>query len=121
MLLMSEKTDSMTSCRELMEATKLNLDHFQKYVQSVFESKLLTVTVGSGEVFEPSTVIMVNMDYNNKNQVPYYDCRSEGGRARNGTNSLFRRRGQKTVSPGIKKISFQYVLANCSHLLLFPP
>ena len=42
MLLMSEKTDSMTSCRELMEATKLNLDHFQKYVQSVFESKLLT-------------------------------------------------------------------------------
>ena len=49
-----------------MEATKLNSDHFQKYVQSLVESKLLAVTVGSGEVFEPSTVIMLNMDYNNK-------------------------------------------------------
>ena len=65
MLLMFENANSLT-CRELMEATKLNADHFQKYVQSLVESKLLAVSGGACEVFEPSTVISLNMDYSNK-------------------------------------------------------
>lgn len=65
MLLMFENTNSMT-CRELMDATKLNPDHFQKYLQSLLESKLLVVAGTVGESFDPATVINLNMEYSNK-------------------------------------------------------
>jgi cullin 2 len=64
-LLMFENTDSLT-CKEMMEATKLNSDYFQKTVQSLIDSKLLAVAGDTGEVFEPSTVISLNMDYSYK-------------------------------------------------------
>jgi len=63
-LLMFEKSNSLT-CRELMEATKLNTEHFQKYVQSLIESKLLTMSNPS-EAFDSSTVVTLNFDYFNK-------------------------------------------------------
>lgn len=63
-LLMFEKSDSLT-CRELMEATKLNAEHFQKYVQSLIESKLL-ITANPSETFDSSTIITLNFDYFNK-------------------------------------------------------
>jgi cullin 2 len=65
MLLEFQKTDSLT-CGELMEATKLNSDQFQKVLQSLVDSKLLAVTSDTVEVFQPSTVISLNMDYSNK-------------------------------------------------------
>nr|CAG4646060.1 EOG090X01NX [Macrothrix elegans] len=65
MLLMFENVNSIT-CKELMEATKLNSDHFQKYVQSLVESKLLIVSSGTVEVFEPNTIVSLNMEYSNK-------------------------------------------------------
>jgi cullin 2 len=65
MLLEFQKTDSLT-CGELMEATKLNPDHFQKTVKSLVNAKLLAVTGDTVEVFQPSTVISLNMDYSNK-------------------------------------------------------
>jgi cullin 2 len=49
-----------------MEATKLNSDQFQKTVQSLVNSKLLAVTGDTVEVFQPSTVISLNMDYGNR-------------------------------------------------------
>ena len=64
-LLMFENTDSLT-CKEMMEATKLNSDYFQKTVQSLIDSKLLAVAGDTGEVFEPSTVISLNMEYSYK-------------------------------------------------------
>jgi cullin 2 len=65
MLLVFQKTDSLT-CGELMEATKLNPDQFQKTVKSLVNAKLLAVTDDTVEVFQPSTVISLNMDYSNK-------------------------------------------------------
>ena len=68
LLLMFEKANSMT-CRELMDATKLNPDHFQKYIQSLVESKLLCVAgaaASSAQTFEPTTVVSLNLEYNNK-------------------------------------------------------
>ncbi|EFX71319.1 hypothetical protein DAPPUDRAFT_255909 [Daphnia pulex] len=65
MLLVFQKTNSVT-CGELMEATKLNSDQFQKALQSLVDSKLLAVTSATVEVFQPSTVISLNMDYSNK-------------------------------------------------------
>ena len=77
MLLMFENTDSLT-CRELMEATKLNAEHFQKYIQSLIECKLLQMSTpsagtstapassGSSDTFDPSTVFSLNLEYNNK-------------------------------------------------------
>lgn len=82
-LLMFEDADTLT-CRELIEATKLNADHFQKYVQSLVESKLLYIVSSGGAVassspsaattsaidssanFDPSTVVGLNFDYSNK-------------------------------------------------------
>ena len=84
-LLMFEGSDSM-SCKELMEATKLNSEHFQKYVQSLVESKLLSIapstaaadvtsastssasptTADAAVTFEPHTMISLNLDYSNK-------------------------------------------------------
>jgi cullin 2 len=65
MLLVFQETNSVT-CGELMEATKLNSDQFQKVLQSLVDSKLLAVTSDTVEVFQPSTVISLNMDYSNK-------------------------------------------------------
>jgi cullin 2 len=65
MLLAFQKTDSLT-CGELMEATKLNSDQFQKVLQSLVDSKLLAVTGDNVEVFQASTVISLNIDYSNK-------------------------------------------------------
>jgi cullin 2 len=65
MLLVFQKTDSLT-CGELMEATKLNPDQFQKTVKSLVNAKLLAVTGDTVEVFQPSTVISLNMDYGNR-------------------------------------------------------
>ena len=65
LLLMFEKTNSMT-CQELNDATKLNPNHFQKCLQSLVDSKLLSVTCNPSEIFEPSTVISLNLDFSNK-------------------------------------------------------
>ncbi len=65
MLLEFQKTDSLT-CGELMEATKLNSDQFQKTVQSLVNAKLLAVTGDTVKVFQASTVISLNLDYSNK-------------------------------------------------------
>ena len=65
LLLMFEKTNSMT-CQELSDATKLNTVNFQKYLLSLIDSKLLTVSCNPSEIFEPSTVITLNLDFSSK-------------------------------------------------------
>ena len=83
MLLMFESVDTLT-CRELMDATKLNAEHFQKSIQSLVECKLLLTASASpapppasttsssssataaAESIDPSTVFSLNLDYNNK-------------------------------------------------------
>jgi cullin 2 len=64
-LLVFQKTNSLT-CGELMEATKLNSIQFQNTVKSLVKSKLLAVSGDTVEVFQPCTVISLNMDYSNQ-------------------------------------------------------
>lgn len=63
-LLMFESVDSISG-RELMDATKLNAEHFQKYMTSLIECKLLQSN-STGDTFQPSTVFSLNFDYSNK-------------------------------------------------------
>lgn len=62
MLLLFESVDTMT-CKEMQETLQLNTETFQKHVQSLLESKLLTA---SSEALEPADEIRLNFDYSNK-------------------------------------------------------
>lgn len=62
MLLLFESCDSLT-CKEIQETLQLNDETFQKHMQSLIESKLLT---SSTENFERDTEIRLNFDYSNK-------------------------------------------------------
>lgn len=62
MLLLFETVDTMT-CKEMQETLQLNAEMFQKHVQSLLESKLLTAT---SEALEPTDEICLNFDYSNK-------------------------------------------------------
>lgn len=62
MLLLFESVDSMT-CKDMQDTLQLNAEMFQKHVQSLLESKLLTA---SSEALEPTDEIRLNFDYSNK-------------------------------------------------------
>ncbi|XP_063611017.1 cullin-2-like [Penaeus indicus] len=62
MLLMFEKVDSLT-CNELQTHTHLNDEQFNKFLQSLLDSKLLMT---DGEELRGETVVRLNTDYSNK-------------------------------------------------------
>uniref|UniRef100_A0A1A9ZVV0 Cullin-2 n=1 Tax=Glossina pallidipes TaxID=7398 RepID=A0A1A9ZVV0_GLOPL len=62
MLLLFELSDSMT-CKDIQTTLQLNTETFQKHMQSLLESKLLTA---SSENLEDNTKIELNLDYSNK-------------------------------------------------------
>ena len=62
MLLLFESCDSLT-CKEIQSNLQLNNETFQKHLQSLIESKLLTA---SSESLEGNTKIELNFDYTNK-------------------------------------------------------
>lgn len=62
MLLLFESIDVMT-CKDIQETLQLNNETFQKHMQSLLESKLLTA---SSETLEGNTEIHLNFDYSNK-------------------------------------------------------
>lgn len=62
MLLLFESVDSMT-CKDMQDTLQLNAEMFQKHVQSLLESKLLTA---SSEALEPTDEVRLNFDYSNK-------------------------------------------------------
>lgn len=61
-LLLFDKSDSL-SYRELQETTKLTDDQFPRYVQSLVEAKLLTITTDS---LDKESIITLNLKYTNK-------------------------------------------------------
>lgn len=63
MLLMFEKVDNLT-CNELQTHTHLNDEQFVKFLQSLLDSKLLSVT--EGEELLGETIVRLNTDYTNK-------------------------------------------------------
>ncbi|XP_054741948.1 cullin-2 isoform X1 [Anastrepha obliqua] len=62
MLLLFESCDSLT-CKDIQTTLQLNSETFQKHLQSLLESKLLTA---SSETLEGNTKIELNFDYSNK-------------------------------------------------------
>lgn len=62
MLLLFESVDMMT-CKDMQETLQLNTETFQKHVQSLLESKLLTA---SSDALQPTDEIRLNFDYSNK-------------------------------------------------------
>lgn len=62
MLLLFENCDTMT-CKEVRDVLQLNNDNFQKHLQSLIDSKLLTL---DNEKIEDNSVISLNLDFTNK-------------------------------------------------------
>lgn len=61
-LMLFETCDEM-SCRDIQNRLQLNADMFQKYIQSLLDSKLL---LADNDKLEEDTKIKLNLDYTNK-------------------------------------------------------
>ncbi|CAO1413455.1 unnamed protein product [Diamesa serratosioi] len=62
MLLLFENCDKMT-CKDIKDVLQLNTENFQKHLQSLIDSKLLTL---SSEKMEDGSFVEVNLDFTNK-------------------------------------------------------